>query len=246
MKIFGLIGKNIAYSFSQKYFLDKFQKEKINDCLYKNFDIPNSTYFPQIIKKNKNLKGLNITIPYKQEIIPYLDKLSRKAEEIGAVNCVKITKKNKLKGYNTDIYGFKKTLLPLLQPHHTHALILGKGGAAKAVAYTLTKLNIHYKYVSRNPQESDFSYHDLSKNVILQHTLLINCTPLGTFPDIEDFPKINYSNLSNKHLAFDLIYNPIQSKFLRLAKENGATTKNGYDMLVFQAEKSWEIWNNFD
>jgi len=246
MKIFGLVGKDIAYSFSQKYFSDKFKKENRNDCIYKNFDIPDSTYFTQIIKKNKNIKGLNVTIPYKQEIIPYLDKLSRKAEEIGAVNCIKITKKNKLKGYNTDIYGFKKSLLTLLQPHHTHALIFGTGGASKAVAYVLEKLNISYKYVSRNPQENNFSYNNLSKNVIEQHTLLINCTPTGTFPTIENAPQVNYNYLSNKHLVFDLIYNPNQTKFLKLAKENGSTTKNGYDMLVYQAEKSWEIWNNID
>jgi len=246
MKIFGLVGKNIVYSFSQKYFLDKFQNEKINDCLYKNFDIPDSTYFPQIIRKNKNIKGLNVTIPYKQEIIPYLDKLSRKAEEIGAVNCIKITKKNTLKGYNTDVYGFKKVIIPLLQPHHTHALILGTGGVAKAVAYVLEKLNIHYNYVSRNPQKENFSYDNLSKDVIEQHTLLINCTPVGTFPDIKNSPQIKYNYLSIRHLVFDLIYNPNQTQFLRLAQENGAIIKNGYEMLVHQAEKSWKIWNNLD
>ena len=243
MKIFGLIGKNINYSFSAKYFSEKFENEKIENSVYKNFDIPDITYFPQIIKKNKELKGLNVTIPYKEEIIPYLDKLSRKAEEIGAVNCIKITKKGNLKGYNTDVFGFKKSLKPLLKPNHTKALILGTGGASKAVAYVLEKLGIEYKYVSRNPQKDEFSYPDISQAIMEEYTLIINTTPLGTFPNIEQCPEIGYEYFSDTHIAFDLIYNPSETKFLRLAKEKGATTKNGYDMLVFQAEKSWEIWN---
>lgn len=245
MKIFGLIGKNINYSFSAKYFSEKFENEKIENSVYKNFDIPDITYFPQIIKKNKELKGLNVTIPYKEEIIPYLDKLSRKAEEIGAVNCIKITEKGNLKGYNTDVFGFKKSLKPLLKPHHTKALILGTGGASKAVAYVLGKLGIKYKYVSRNPQKDEFSYSEVSQAIMKEYTLIVNTTPLGTFPGIGQFPEIGYKYFSDKHIAFDLIYNPSETAFLRLAKEKGATTKNGYDMLVFQAEKSWEIWNSY-
>jgi len=244
MNIFGLVGRDIDYSFSQKYFSDKFQNEQIENVLYKNFDIPDISHFPQIIKKNKDLKGLNITIPYKQTIIPYLDKLSLKAEQIGAINCVKITKNNKLKGYNTDIYGFKKSLLPLLESHHTKALIFGTGGASKAVEYVLKQLNILYKYVYRNPQKENLSYDAISKDIIESHTLLINCTPIGTFPRVEESPLIDYKSLSEKHLVFDLVYNPAQTKFLRLAKEKGATTKNGYEMLVYQAEKSWRIWNS--
>lgn len=243
MKIFGLIGKNISYSFSVKYFSEKFESEKIEDSIYKNFDIPDITYFPQIIKKNKGLQGLNVTIPYKEEIIPYLDKLSRKAEEIRAVNCIKITKKGKLKGYNTDIYGFRKSLQPLLQPHHTKALILGTGGVSKAVAYVLEKLGIKYKFVSRNPQKDEFSYSDISQAIMEEYTLIVNCTPLGTFPNVEQYPEIDYEYFSDRHIAFDLIYNPSETKFLRLAKGKGAVTQNGYDMLVFQAEKAWKIWN---
>src|SRR5690606_12721095 len=189
MRIFGLIGRNINYSFSVTYFSDKFQKESITDCLYKNFDIPDVTYFLQIFKKHKDLKGLNVTIPYKQEIIPYLDKLSRKAEEVGAVNTIKITKKGKLKGFNTDVYGFKKSLKPFLEPYHKKALVLGTGGASKAVVYVLQKLGLDYKIVSRNPQNNQLSYADVTQEVMQEYTLVINCTPLGTFPNIDQCPE---------------------------------------------------------
>lgn len=243
MRIFGLIGRNINYSFSVTYFSDKFQKESITDCLYKNFDIPDVTYFLQIFKKHKDLKGLNVTIPYKQEIIPYLDKLSRKAEEVGAVNTIKITKKGLLKGYNTDVYGFKKSLKPLLKPHHKKALVLGTGGASKAVIYVLEKLGLEYKIVSRNPEVNQFSYSDITQEVMQEYTLVINCTPLGTFPNIDPCPELNYEYFTDKHLAFDLIYNPAETTFLKRAKQQGASIQNGYQMLVFQAEKAWEIWN---
>lgn len=243
MKIYGLIGRNISYSFSGKYFTEKFEKEQIGDCLYKIFDIPDITHFLQIIKKNKELKGLNVTIPYKQEIIPYLDKLSSKAEQIGAVNVIRVTKKGNLKGYNSDCYGFEKSITPLLQPHHNKALILGTGGASKAIEFVLNKLEIEYKFVSRNPSEGQFTYSQLSPEILSDYTVIINCTPLGTYPNVEDSPDLNYSFLSNKHLTFDLVYNPSETKFLRLAKAQGAITHNGYDMLVFQAEKAWEIWN---
>lgn len=243
MRIFGLIGKNINYSFSVAYFSDKFQKENITDVLYKNFDIPDVTYFLQILKKHKDLKGLNVTIPYKQEIIPYLDKLSRKAEEVGAVNTIKITKKGKLKGYNTDVYGFKKSLKPFLKPHHKKALVLGTGGASKAVIYVLEKLGLEYKIVSRNPEENQLSYADISQEVMQEYMVVINCTPLGTSPNVEQCPELNYDYFTDKHLAFDLIYNPAETTFLRKAKQQGASIQNGYQMLVFQAEKAWEIWN---
>ena len=243
MRIFGLIGRNINYSFSVTYFSDKFQKESITDCLYKNFDIPDVTYFLQIFKKHKDLKGLNVTIPYKQEIIPYLDKLSRKAEEVGAVNTIKITKKGLLKGYNTDVYGFKKSLKPLLKPHHKKALVLGTGGASKAVIYVLEKLGLEYKIVSRNPEVNQFSYSDITQEVMQEYTLVINCTPLGTFPNIDQCPELNYEYFTDKHLAFDLIYNPAETTFLKKAKQQGASIQNGYQMLVFQAEKAWRIWN---
>jgi len=243
MKIFGLVGRNISYSFSEKYFSEKFKNENIEASIYKNFDIPEITYFPQIIKKNKGIKGLNVTIPYKEEIIPYLDKLSVKAEEIGAVNTIKITRKGNLKGFNTDAYGFEKSLAPLLKTHHTKALILGTGGASKAVAWALKKLGITYKYVSRNPDKQQFSYSDISKEIMCDYTVVVNCTPLGTFPDIENCPELNYNHFSQKHIAFDLIYNPPETRFLKQAKQNGAVTINGLQMLTFQAEKAWEIWN---
>jgi shikimate dehydrogenase len=243
MRIFGLIGRNINYSFSVAYFSDKFQKENITDALYKNFDIPDVTYFLQILKKHKDLKGLNVTIPYKQEIIPYLDKLSRKAEEVGAVNTIKITKKGLLKGYNTDVYGFKKSLKPLLKPHHKKALVLGTGGASKAVIYVLDKLGLDYKIVSRNPEENQISYANITQEVMQEYMVVINCTPLGTFPNIEQCPEFNYEYFTAKHLAFDLIYNPAETTFLKKAKQQGASIQNGYQMLVFQAEKAWKIWN---
>ncbi len=243
MKIFGLIGKNINYSFSVNYFSKKFQNENNHDSIYKNFDIPDISYLPQIIKKNKGLKGLNVTIPYKTDVMPYLDKLSRKAEQVGAVNCIRITKKGKLKGYNTDVYGFYKSLIPLLNSNHKKALILGTGGASKAVAFVLDELEIEYRYVSRTPKIDEFSYSDISKEIMKDFLIVINCTPVGTFPEVNNYPDLNYDFFSDKHLAFDLVYNPFETNFLRLAKEKGAITKNGYDMLVFQAEKAWNIWN---
>jgi shikimate dehydrogenase len=243
MRIFGLIGRNINYSFSVAYFSDKFQKKNITDALYKNFDIPDVTYFLQILKKHKDLKGLNVTIPYKQEIIPYLDKLSRKAEEVGAVNTIKITKNGNLKGYNTDVYGFEKSLKPLLKPHHKKALVLGTGGASKAVVYVLEKLGLAYKIVSRNPEKNQLSYADITQQVMQEYTVVINCTPLGTSPNIEQSPELNYNYFTDKHLAFDLIYNPAETTFLRKAKQQGASIQNGHQMLVYQAEKAWQIWN---
>jgi shikimate dehydrogenase len=243
MRIFGLIGRNINYSFSVAYFSDKFQKENITDALYKNFDIPDVTYFLQILKKHKDLKGLNVTIPYKQEIIPYLDKLSKKAEEVGAVNTIKITKNGNLKGYNTDVYGFEKSLKPLLKPHHQKALVLGTGGASRAVVYVLEKLGLAYKIVSRNPEKDQLSYADITQEVMQEYTVVINCTPLGTSPNIEHCPELNYDYFTDKHLAFDLIYNPAETTFLRKAKQQGASIQNGHQMLVYQAEKAWQIWN---
>lgn len=242
MTIFGLIGRDIAYSFSIQYFADKFQKEGLQDCMYKNFDIPEIAYLSEVIKKNKSVRGLNVTIPYKEAVIPYLDKISKKVEAIGAVNTIKITKKGKLKGYNTDAYGFKKSIKPSLKPHHNKALILGTGGASKAVAWTLTKLGIEYSFVSRNPTAGQLSYTGITEQVLKDYKLVINCTPLGTSPHIDTCPDLDYKGFSDEHIAFDLIYNPSESKFLTLAKTHGAITKNGYDMLVFQAEKAWKIW----
>lgn len=242
-KKFGLLGRNISYSFSVGYFTEKFERENATNCSYQNFDLATLDEFPAVINNTPDLKGLNITIPYKKEILPFLEKINKKALEIGAVNTIKITKNKKLKGYNTDYYGFKKAIKPLLKPHHTKALILGTGGASNAVAFALKKLGISYQYVSRNPIDNQLTYADLDRETFNQYTIIINCTPLGTFPNITDCPPLPYSYFNSKHLAFDLIYNPVETTFLKKAKSFGAATTNGYQMLVFQAEKAWKIWN---
>jgi shikimate dehydrogenase len=242
-RLFGLIGKNIGYSFSKKYFTDKFEKEELTDCLYENFDLQAISQFPKIIRENPTLKGLNVTIPYKEKIIPFLDKLNKKATKIGAVNCIKITKKGKLKGYNTDYYGFKKSLEPLLQPHHQKALILGTGGASKAIAFALEELGILYTFVSRSKREDALDYKFINATTFDNYQLIINCTPIGTLPNIEECPPIPYDFFTEEHIAFDLIYNPEETEFLKRAKAKNAVTKNGYEMLVLQAEKGWKIWN---
>lgn len=241
-KQFGLIGKNISYSFSQQHFTEKFNTEKLNGYRYDNFDIENIEQFPQVIKDTDNLIGLNVTIPYKETIFPYLDKISSKAQRIGAVNTIKITKKGSLKGYNTDEYGFRKSLVPYLKKHHKKALILGTGGASKAIAFTLRKLNIPYQFVSRKNDET-YQYSTLTPEIIKTHQIIINCTPLGTFPNIDDCPDIPYEAISSDHLLYDLIYNPEETLFLKKGKERGATTCNGLSMLILQAQKAWEIWN---
>jgi shikimate dehydrogenase len=242
-KRFGLLGRNISYSFSKGYFTDKFSNENFEGCSYENFDVPEITAFPEIIKNTRDLKGLNVTIPYKETVIPYLDKLSKKAVEIGAVNTIKITKKGKLKGYNTDYYGFMKSLKPLLELHHKKALILGTGGASKGVAYALKELGILYTFVSREAKEASIDYTRINATTFDNYQIIINATPLGTSPNTDSFPLIPYEFFTDKHIAYDLIYNPAETQFLKKAAAKGAQTKNGQDMLIFQAEKSWKIWN---
>lgn len=242
-KTFGLVGRNISYSFSAKYFTDKFAKIGV-DYTYQNFDIDSIKNLRDIIESTKKLKGLNVTIPYKEEVIPMLDSLSKTAKIIGAVNTITISKKGKLKGYNTDYHGFKKALKPLLNKKtHKRALILGTGGAAKAVAFALRKMKIEYDFVSRTATDVIFSYNCLNRETFDDYQIIINTTPLGTFPNIHDHPPIDYSLFTPNHIAFDLIYNPEETYFLKKAGENGAKTANGYKMLVYQAEKAWEIWN---
>jgi shikimate dehydrogenase len=240
---FGLIGKNIAYSFSKKYFTEKFALDNLEDCTYDNFDIQSIESFPSIVTENPELKGLNVTIPYKEAVIPYLDQLSDKAAKIGAVNVIRFTKKGNLKGYNSDCYGFMKSLEPILQPHHQKALILGTGGAAKAVAFAVEQLGLLYSFVSREAGANCIHYDQINATTFDHYQIIINCTPLGTSPNIEAFPPIPYEYFTHKHIAFDLIYNPEETQFLKKAKQRGAITKNGYEMLVFQAEKAWKIWN---
>ncbi|MBK0368347.1 shikimate dehydrogenase family protein [Flavobacterium agrisoli] len=240
---FGLLGRNIDYSFSRGYFAKKFENELFENCSYENFDIPEINYFTELVKNNPDLSGMNVTIPYKEQVIPFLDKLSKKAAEIGAVNTIKFTKKGKLKGYNTDYYGFKKSLKPLLQPHHKKALILGTGGASKGVAFALKELDILYTFVSRESREDVIDYNLINATTFDNYQIIINCTPVGTSPNLDAAPDLPYNFFTEKHIAYDLIYNPEETKFLKNAKKHGATIKNGYEMLVFQAEKAWNIWN---
>ena len=242
-KLFGLLGKNISYSFSKKHFTEKFLKENRIEYRYENFDMNTIDEFPIVLQNNTNIKGLNVTIPYKESIIPYLQKLSKKAKKIGAVNVIRFTSNGKLKGYNSDYYGFKKSIEPLLKSHHKKALILGTGGASKAIKYALKELEIPYTVVSRNGNEKQLSYDQLTANTIETHQILINCSPLGTSPNTEAFPLIPYQYITSKHLAYDLIYNPEETVFLSKAKAQGAITKNGHEMLLLQAQKAWEIWN---
>lgn len=244
MKKLGLLGKDISYSFSRSYFKEKFKNEGISDISYENFDIENIDLFPSLINNTKNLKGLNVTIPYKEKVIPYLDKLNKKAKAIGAVNTIRITKKGKLIGYNTDCYGFKNSIKPFLKAHHKKALILGTGGASKAIAFSLTEMGISYEYVSRKLSKNiAFSYDTLCEEDVKNHQIIINSTPLGTFPNIEDCPNIPFEAINEKHILFDLIYNPEETTFLKRGKKNGATIINGLNMLKLQAEKAWSIWD---
>ena len=242
MRKFGLLGRNISYSFSRKYFSEKFAAEGI-DATYENFDLKDISDFPAVLRKYPDLKGLNVTIPYKQEIFPFLDTLDTEASAIGAVNTIRFEKNGSLTGYNTDHVGFTGSVKPFLKPQHKKALILGTGGASKAVAYALGKLEIEVLYVSRNSSENGIFYTQLSEEIIKEYTLIVNTTPLGTYPKIEDFPAIPVKFLGEQHLLFDLVYNPPQTRLMQLAQLKGATVLNGQKMLELQAEKAWEIWN---
>ncbi len=240
--IYGLVGKNINYSFSKNYFLEKFSKSQLNNFTYKNFDIGCIDLVRPILK-NKNICGLNVTIPYKKKIIPYLDKISNKANKIGAVNTVFFDKKGKSIGYNTDAHGFQKALTEKLNEIPKYALILGTGGASQAVSYSLQKMGIQFKVVSRNTDKNFINYNDINKDIIETYRLIINTTPLGTYPKINDVPPIPYHLINKSNILYDLIYNPKETLFLKNGKDKGCITINGYKMLVYQAEKSWQIWN---
>lgn len=239
-KRYGLIGRKISYSFSPEWFREKFKNENIQ-ASYKLFDINQIQQFPSVFL-TPGLKGLNVTIPYKEEIMVFMDDLSPEAETIGAVNTIAF-KGDRLIGHNTDWIGFRDSLSPLLQEHHNRALILGTGGSAKAVKFALEWLNIPYQSVSRQPGAADFIYTDLNEYIISEHPLIINTTPLGTEPDIDMAPEIPYEFLTASHLVYDLIYNPEKTKLLQLAEMHGAAIKNGLEMLKIQAEESWKIWN---
>lgn len=242
MKRFGLIGYPLTHSFSKKYFSDKFQRELIAECTYENFPLTTIEEFPALII-SQQLNGLNVTIPYKELVIPYLQQLDETAREIGAVNTIKISG-GKTKGFNTDVYGFMQSIMKLLEPHHNRALILGTGGSSKAVSYGLKKMGIENHFVSRNPEGGEeISYNELDREAIRQYKIIINTTPLGMFPNVDDCPPISYEHITSSHLLFDLIYNPEETLFLKKAKEQHAKTRNGLEMLQLQAEESWRIWN---
>lgn len=243
IKSYGLIGYPLSHSFSKKYFTEKFQRESIADHVYELFPIESITRLPEILSNNPTLAGLNVTIPYKEQVIDFLDFSSSVVEEIGACNCIKI-KDGKLTGYNTDVIGFTKSLEPKLKSSHKKALVLGTGGAAKAVYYALKQKGIEFLQVSRKSSGQTITYADINEQLLKEHTLIVNTTPVGMYPDVDDAPDIPYQFLGPEHYLFDLVYNPSMTKFLSEGKKRGTEIENGADMLVIQAEASWEIWND--
>ena len=242
MRLFGLIGYPLSHSFSKKYFTEKFEKEKLSDCVYENFPIPVIDQLREVLKK-PGLEGFNITIPYKEQVLSYLDEMTEIVRKIRACNCVRILN-GKLHGFNTDVIGFENSLKKKLKPFHSKALILGTGGSARAVQFVLNNLGIPFKSVSRKPSAKSFSYEQLTDDFINRHNLIINTTPLGMFPNVIQAPPIPYQALTPEHFLFDLLYNPEKTLFLKKGEERGAIIQNGYEMLVLQAEENWKIWNN--
>lgn len=245
MDLYGLIGHPLGHSFSKKFFNEKFQNEMI-DAEYRNFDIDTIKSFPTIIEEHSNLRGLNVTIPYKELIIPYLDELSEDAQAIGAVNVIKISRNHEgvhLKGYNSDVIGFTDSIRPLLKPFHKKALILGTGGASKAIRYGLYKLGIETCFVSRRPKEGMLTYSDLTTDIMAEYTVIVNCSPVGMFPHTDERPDLPYQFIGSHHILYDLVYNPDETLFMKSGKEQGATTKNGLEMLILQARAGWNFWN---
>lgn len=246
MEKYGLIGYPLKHSFSKGYFNEKFASENI-DAEYVNFEIPSIELFKDIVNQNPNLKGLNVTIPYKEQVIPFLDDLSPDARKIGAINVIKVIRepkgKIKLVGYNSDIIGFVESIESLIQPQHKKALILGTGGASKAVYHGLQKLGIDAKFVSRTAKFDMFTYEELTEEIMDEYKIVVNCTPVGMFPNVDECPDIPYQYLTPDHLLYDLLYNPNTTLFMKKGEEKGAVTKNGLEMLLLQAFAAWEIWN---
>ncbi len=246
MNTYGLVGYPLGHSFSRRFFTEKFATEHI-DAQYLNFEIPSIDNFPEIIKDNADLHGLNVTIPYKQQVMQYLNGLSPEAEAIGAVNVVKVTReggKVTLTGHNSDVIGFVNSIRPLIKPHHKKALILGTGGASRAIRYGLeNKLGIEPLFVSRSQHPGMITYSDISAAVLDEYEVIVNCSPCGMYPHVDEAPAIPYELLTSRHLLYDLVYNPEETLFMKKGAEQGATVKNGYEMLILQAIASWEIWN---
>ncbi len=248
MKCYGLIGFPLTHSFSQKYFTDKFEREGILHCSYSNYPIESIGLLPQLIDSHENLAGLNVTIPYKEQVIPYLDEVDDNIPLIGAVNTLKINRKGgkvHLKGYNTDVYGFSTSLKPFLKEHYQKALILGTGGASKAAAFVLAGLGFEITWVSRNPRnDKQISYARLTPALVAGARVIVNTSPLGMYPDTGSHPDIPYEAITPDHVLFDMIYNPPETKFMALGRQKGAKVVNGLQMLHLQAERSWKIWNS--
>jgi shikimate dehydrogenase len=240
MRRFGLIGKTLGHSFSKNYFFKKFEELHITDCSYENFELQSVDLFPRLLQDTPYLAGLNVTIPYKEAILPFLHQQTDEVASIGACNCIRV-EGERLIAFNTDWIGFSRSLEPFMESHHNQALILGSGGAAKAVQYALSQLGIEWKVVSR--RNGQLAYAELDKMVMQEHTLIINTTPLGMYPNTNEAPVIPYEFIGKEHLLFDLIYNPAETLFLQKGKAQGATVLNGERMLVIQAEESWRIWN---
>jgi shikimate dehydrogenase len=246
MKRLGLIGYPLTHSFSKAWFTEKFLKEGITDWGYDLFPIQSIDELPNLVRSTPQLRGLNITIPYKETVLKYLDTLSAEVMEIGAVNTIAIERTENgpvLKGFNTDAPAFEQTFVRQLQPYHANALVLGTGGASKAVQYVLKKLGMEFTVVSRRPGPDYLTYADVNEGVIYAHPVIINTSPVGMYPDVENSPDIPYEAIGSTHLLYDLIYNPAETSFLKKGRERGASTKNGLEMLQLQAEKAWEIWS---
>lgn len=242
MRLYGLVGYPLSHSFSEKYFVQKFEKEGIKGCRYDNFPMKDIDQLHGLLRANPDLKGLNITIPHKKVVLKFLDEKKMPAE-LQACNCIDI-RNGKLIGYNTDWSAFRQSLLSMLKPHHSDALVLGTGGASEAVVYALKQMDIPVSIVSRHiSQDSTYTYNELNKQIIEQHNIIINTTPLGLYPDVNSCPQIPYEYINHEHILFDLIYNPERTLFLQKGKKQGAAIKNGEEMLRLQAEESWRIWN---
>lgn len=244
-KLYGLLGYPLVHSFSQNYFNQKFESENI-DAEYINFEIPDVGMLMEVVAENENLNGLNVTIPYKEQVIPFLDEIDPAASEVGAVNVIKFIRGKdglRLKGYNSDIIGFTDSIKSLLKPHHQSALVLGTGGAAKAVSYSLRKLGLEVQLVSRRKSANTLVYEELTKNDLKTHKVIVNTTPLGMYPNVDTCPDIPYRYLTSQHLCYDLIYNPDETLFLKNSRQAGAQVKNGLEMLLLQAFASYSIWN---
>ena len=242
MKTYGLIGHPLTQSFSKIYFENKFTQENIDDASFHLFDLESMDELKAVLAAHPNLKGFAVTIPYKQAVIKYLDKISDEAKSIGAVNCVKVDQ-GILTGYNTDVVGFAASFLPMLNQARNKALVLGTGGASKAIQYVLKQNKIPFQLVSREAGKSFLTYEEVDEKIMRDHNIIINCTPLGMWPNVESFPPLPYEYANEDHIFYDLVYKPEETVFLIKGKEKGATIANGFEMLVAQAEKNWEIWN---